>query len=226
MSRQNFYWLITLLLGVLLIDFYFQVKNTSGHFYDSKWFMWRVLFIAILIFFVLLQQLQATYKKEKYSIYFIIKELYRDKFTLATENQKLQPLDSKVFSLNLNIPFTQRLSNFITKLESKTKVSISFSFQKDSEIEDFLFLQFLISEIVKGHLSLPQLKDSTGVNITIRKIGKECISLIFVSSFHNTFKISTYNPFNHIIYAFNGKYKIRLYRKRLEIEILLPLILN
>lgn len=225
MKKQNFYWLIAFLLGVLLIDLYFQVKTSGWHFYESKWFMWRVLFIAILIFFVLLQQLQTAYKKEKYLAYYIIKEFYRDKFILATENQNFQIPSSKIFSLDVNIPFYQRLSNFISNLEKETNLSISF--QGDSEINPPLFLQFLISEIIKVCLSLLPLTKFTGVNITVKKTVNEYTNLTFVSSSNNTLKINNnYNLLKQIVCAFNGKYKTRKYKEKFEIEILLPVISN
>lgn len=189
--------------------------------------MWRVLFIAILIFFVLLQQLQTIYKKERHSIYSIIKGLYNDKFILITENQKLEASNSKEFSLDLNIAFSQRLSDFLMRLERETKVSIGFSLQEDLEINISLFLQFLISEIVKEYLLLLPLTESTKVNITLEKTRKEYIHLMLAGSFHNTFKINTnYNLLNHIVYAFNGRCKARQYGEKLEIEILLPVVLS
>lgn len=189
--------------------------------------MWRVLFVSTLVFLALLQQLLINYKEENSSIYSIIKDLYRDKFTLSTQNQKLQFQDHCLFSLDLNIPFSERLNNFITTLKAETNIKITFAFQEEQKINQSLFLQFLISEIIKKCLSLLLLTKWTEINITISERGKEYASLMFVCFFHSTHKININSTsLKQIINTFNGKYKSRKYRDRLEIEILLPIVLD
>jgi hypothetical protein len=227
LNKQNFNWLITLLLGVLIIDFYFQFKVTGWHFYDSKWFMWRMLFIAILIFFVLLKQLQVSYKNEEQSIYFIIKELYKDKYLLTAENQNLQFLNHNAISLDSNISFLQRLSNYISKFETFKNININFSFQENPEISCSLFLQFLISEVIKIYLTYFSALKPVEINIELKKIEREFISLLLVASFNGNFKISNnLNQLKQIAYSFNGSYKTRKNKNKSEIEIILPESLN
>ena len=186
-----------------------------------------MLFIAILIFFVLLKQLQVSYKNEEQSIYFIIKELYKDKYLLTAENQNLQFLNHNAISLDSNISFLQRLSNYISKFETFKNININFSFQENSEISCSLFLQFLISEVIKIYLTYFSALKPVEINIELKKIERECISLLLVASFNGNFKISNnLNQLKQIAYSFNGSYKTRKNKNKSEIEIILPESLN
>lgn len=54
MRKSSFRWIFILIMLFITLDFYFQLKLSSVPFWESKWFLWRVLVLLVILFVVLL----------------------------------------------------------------------------------------------------------------------------------------------------------------------------
>ncbi len=54
MRNSTYRWILILVLLFIIIDFYFQLKLSSVPFWESKWFLWRILILLVILFVVLL----------------------------------------------------------------------------------------------------------------------------------------------------------------------------
>jgi signal transduction histidine kinase len=62
MRNSSFRWVYILILMFITVDFYFQIKISSVPFWESKWFLWRVMVLLIILLVILLYYAYRHFK--------------------------------------------------------------------------------------------------------------------------------------------------------------------
>lgn len=62
MRKSSFRWIYILILLFITLDFYFQLKYSSIPFWESKWFLWRVFILLVILFVVLMYYTYRYFK--------------------------------------------------------------------------------------------------------------------------------------------------------------------
>ena len=62
MRKSSYRWIFIFILLFMTVDFYFQLKISPIPFWESKWFLWRVLFLLVILFVLLFYKAYAHFK--------------------------------------------------------------------------------------------------------------------------------------------------------------------
>ena len=62
MRKSSYRWITILILLFIVLDFYFQREISPVPFWQSKWFLWRVLILLVILFVILIYKAFEHFK--------------------------------------------------------------------------------------------------------------------------------------------------------------------
>jgi signal transduction histidine kinase len=125
MRRSSYRWITILILLFIILDFYFQWKISPVPFWQSKWFLWRILVLLVVLLILLIYKAYEHFKNveiEKQNIInkFILQqdENYRN---IASElhdslGQNLIVLNNDIIKLSNSYPADSREFGELNKI--------------------------------------------------------------------------------------------------------------
>ncbi|MCX6163310.1 MAG: sensor histidine kinase [Ignavibacteriae bacterium] len=133
MRKSSYRWIFIFILLFITVDFYFQLKISSVPFWESKWFLWRVLFLLVILFVLLIFKAYAHFRNIE-----IEKQNLVNKF-IQQQDENYRRVASELHdSLGQNLIV---LNNDITKILNSYPV-------ESNEFEELNKINVLITEAV------------------------------------------------------------------------------
>ncbi|MCI0449974.1 MAG: sensor histidine kinase [Chlorobi bacterium] len=82
MRKSGYIWIIFLLILILVVDAYYQIESSSVPIWQTKWFLWRVLALILIILCLALYYYYEAFKKRKFEF-----EAFKRKLIEAQERE-------------------------------------------------------------------------------------------------------------------------------------------
>jgi signal transduction histidine kinase len=167
MRKSSYRWVLILILLFIIVDFYSQIKISSAPFWESKWFMWRMLVLLLILFVLLMYKAYAHFKSIE-----IEKQKLINKF-IQQQDENYRRVASELHdSLGQNLIV---LNNEIIKITN--------SYPADShEFEEFNKINVMLSESVDELRSIssqlyPNKIEKLGLKKAIESIAVDVFAL-------------------------------------------------
>lgn len=133
MRKSSYRWIFIFILLFITVDFYFQLKISAVPFWESKWFLWRVLFLFVILFVLLFYKAYVHFRNIE-----IEKQKLVNKF-IQQQDENYRRVASELHdSLGQNLIV---LNNDIMKI-------LDFYPVDSKEFEEFNKINVLLSEAV------------------------------------------------------------------------------